>query len=173
MVRTWSSGGWRSKLWNVDSDTGTQVTSWDSVTVLHNEPEMVLVRLTKALNPGRCTLDLTVRRGGRLVEGYLKRGTAATLTVRLAAAENFTATASGGYITATADDGDGNRFVAGSARNFTPHASGGVVKASTTALDFFVGQVVNGTSPVSGDEATALRNQYIGALPEAVFGVRR
>lgn len=87
--------------------------------------------------------------------------------------ENNTAPASSGYVVASGNDADGNRFVVGSALNFTAHASGGVTKTATTTMDFFVGAVVNGSSPASGDEVTALRNQYIGALPEMVNGVRR
>ncbi|WP_274029444.1 hypothetical protein [Streptomyces sp. MMBL 11-1] len=172
-VQTYSGGAWQPKLWRVFSDTSTEVTSWDAVTLLHNEPEMVTVRLTKGLNPGRFVMDLTMRRGARLVEGYLKRGTADTLTVRLAAMENNTAPASGEYVVATGDDPAGNRFVAGSASNFTPHASGGLSLAATTRLDFFLGAVVNGSSPASGDGAAALRDQYLAAMPETIHGVRR
>ncbi len=170
-VQTYSGGAWHAKQWRVFGDT--EVTSWDAVTVIHNEFEQVTIRLTKSLAPGRLVLDLTLRRGARMVEGYMKRGTSADMTVRLNTMENFTNAASAGYIVASGNDGDGNRFVAGSANNFTAHASGGVVKAATTTMDFFLGAVVNGSSPASGDEATAIRNQYIGALPEMVNGVRR
>lgn len=170
-VQTYSGGAWHSKQWRVYADT--EITSWDAITLIHNEYEQVTARFTKGLAPGRVTLDLTLRRGARFAEGYLKRGTSATFTVRLNTAENFTNAASAGYIVASADDADGNRFVLGSAQNFTTHASGGMQKAAATAMDFFVGAVVNGTAPASGDEATVLRDQYIGALPEMVNGVRR
>lgn len=174
-VSVYASGGWQAKGWRVFYDTINAALSdgWDSVTLVHNEFELVTVRFTKSLSPGRFVMDMTLRRGARFVEGYLKRGTADTLTVRRDPGENFTNAASAGYIVATSNDAAGNRYVAGSALNFTTHASGGVVKAATTSLDFFLGSVVNGTSPASGDEATALRNQYIGALPEMVKGVRR
>ncbi len=173
-VQAYTDGGWRSKLWRVFSDVSTQVVTWDAVNLLHNEPEAVIVRLTKSLDPGRLQLDLTLRRGSRFVEGYLHRGTAADeLKVRLAVDENYTAPASAGYVVATDDDADGNRFIAGSASNFTPHASGGVVLASTTRLDFFLGVVAGGGSAVAGDDAEALTGQYIAALPERIYGVRR
>lgn len=173
-VQAYTGGAWQSKLWRVFSDISTEVTSWDAVNLLHNEPEAVIVRFTKSLNPGRLHMDLTLRRGSRFVEGYLHRGTSASeLKVRLVTAENFTAPASGEYVVATNDDADGNRFIAGSASNFTPHASGGVVVTSATRLDFFLGVVAGGGSAAAGDEATVLRDQYLGALPEQVYGVRR
>ncbi|MDO3663067.1 hypothetical protein, partial [Bacillus sp. C28GYM-DRY-1] len=43
-VQAYTGGAWRSKLWRVFSDTSTEVTSWDAVTLLHNEPEAVCVR---------------------------------------------------------------------------------------------------------------------------------
>ncbi|MCX4232801.1 hypothetical protein [Streptomyces ortus] len=172
-VQAYTGGAWRSKLWRVFSDTSTEVTSWDAVTLLHNEPEAVCVRFTKSLNPGRLHLDLTLRRGSRFVEGYLHRGTADTLTVRLATMENNTAPASGEYVTASGNDAAGNRFIIGSASNFTPHASGGLSLAATTRLDFFLGAVAGGGTAAAGDTAPVLRDQYLGALPERIYGVRR
>lgn len=172
-VQAYTGGAWRSKLWRVFSHSSTEVTTWDAVSLLHNEPEAVSVRFTKSLSPGRLNLDLTLRRGSRFVEGYLHRGTADTLTVRLATMENNTAPASGEYVVASGDDAAGNRFIVGSASNFTPHASGGVSLAATTRLDFFLGVVAGGGSAAAGDAATVLRDQYLGALPERIYGVRR
>jgi hypothetical protein len=121
------------------SAAAVQVDDWDGATLLRNDPEMVILRLTKALNPGRATLDLTLRRGSRIIEGYLQRGTADTLSVRLNTAETYADTSAQGYLTASADDGDGNRFACGSARTFTAVAGGGVQKAATTSLDFWLG----------------------------------
>ncbi|KND38487.1 hypothetical protein [Streptomyces acidiscabies] len=172
-VQAYTGGAWQSKLWRVFSDTSTEVTSWDAMSLLHNEPEAVTVRFTKSLNPGRLHLDLTLRRGSRFVEGYLHRGTADTLTVRLATMENNTAPASGEYVAASGNDAAGNRFIVGSASNFTPHASGGLSLAATTRLDFFLGVIAGGGSAAAGDAATVLRDQYLGALPERIYGVRR
>ncbi|MBA5222216.1 hypothetical protein [Streptomyces griseoaurantiacus] len=172
-VQAYTGGGWRSKLWQVFSGASTTVTSWDAVNVLHNEPEAVSVRFTKSLSPGRLYLDLTLRRGSRFVEGYLRRGTADTLQVRLATMENNTAPASGEYVTASANDAAGNRFIVGSASNFTPHASGGLSLAATTGLDFFLGVVAGGGTAAAGDGATVLRDQYLATVPERIYAVRR
>lgn len=143
-VQTYSGGAYHSKEWNVSvAGTGASITSWDGATLLRNDPEMCIVRLVKSLNPGRATLDLTLRRGSRFVEGYLQVGTANTLCVYRSTAEP--ATNSTSYLIATDDDGDGLRYACGSARTFTAHANGGVVKAATSSMDFWIGAVVTGS----------------------------
>jgi hypothetical protein len=173
-VQSYTGSAYHSKLWGVFQNSTTLITAWDGATLLRNDPEMVILRLIKALSPGRLTLDLTLRRGSRFVEGYMQTGTAPDqLKVRLNSAEAFVDTSASGYLTATSNDSDGNRFVCGSARSFTANANGGVQKTSTTSMDFFLGVAAGGGSAVSGDAATDLRNQYVAAMPEAVYGVRR
>ncbi|MCX4704364.1 hypothetical protein [Streptomyces sp. NBC_01373] len=139
-VQTYTGGAWCSKVWNVSvAGSGSSITSWDGATLLRNDCEHVILRLTKGLNPGRATLDLTLRRGSRTVEGYLQTTTSNTLAAYLATAETNTSFAASGYVTATNDDADGNKFACGSARTFTAHANGGLQKASTTSLDFWIG----------------------------------
>ncbi|MEV0220900.1 hypothetical protein [Streptomyces sp. NPDC050704] len=142
-VQTYTGGAWRSKVWTVYSQTGTEVLAWDGATLLRNGPEHVILRLTKGLNPGRLTLDLALRRGSRIVEGYLQRSTSADLKVTLNTAEAYTNTSAQGYLVASSDDIDGNRFACGSARTFTADANGGVIKSSTTSLDFWLGVVAS------------------------------
>jgi hypothetical protein len=168
------TGAYRSKLWNVSvAGSASSITSWDGATVLRNDPEMCIVRLVKGQSPGRATLDLTLRRGARFVEGYLQIGTSATLAAYRSTLETNTSFAASGYVVATSNDADGNKFAAGSARTFTAHTNGGVIKSAATALDFWIGVAAGGSSAVSGDAATDLRNMYIACMPEAVYGVRR
>lgn len=171
-VQAYTGGAWHSKLWNI-TVAGANVAAWDSASILRNDLEHAIVRLTASRAPGRVTLDLALRRGGRTVEGYLQSGSSATLAVYLRTLETNTSAAASGYVTATGNDGDGNRFAAGSARTFTAHTNGGVSKASATALDFWLGVVAGGGSPASGDAATDLRNMYIGSLAESTYAVRR
>ncbi|WP_199546586.1 hypothetical protein [Streptomyces sp. N35] len=139
-VQAHTGGAWRSKSWNVSvAGSASSITTWDGATLLKNEPEHVIMRLTKSLNPGRATLDLALRRGSRFVEGYLQVGTSDTLAAYRSTAETNTSFAASGYLVATDDDADGNRFAIGSARTFTAHANGGVQKAATTTLDFWIG----------------------------------
>jgi hypothetical protein len=148
-VQSYAGGSWRSKQWDVTA--GSLITSWDSASLLHNQPEHIIVRLMKSTAPGRVTLDLGLRRGSRVVEGFLKTGASGTLSVSRPTAEGYSSTASSGYLTAAGDDSYGNAWVAGSARTFTAHANGGISRASTTSLDFFLGlvggQTVLNTNP--------------------------
>ncbi|MEV4287346.1 hypothetical protein AB0K40_17720 [Nonomuraea bangladeshensis] len=170
-VASFTGGAWRPKAWWVDVG-GTQITSWDSASILQNDLERCVVRLAVRRSPvGRAVLDLTLRRGSRSVEGYLQRGDSGTLAVYLAAAETLTNNTS--YLVRSTNDADGNRVTLGSARSYSAHANGGITKSAVTALDFYLGTVAGGSSAISGDAATDLRNQYIGALPETVAAVRR
>lgn len=145
-VQAYTGGAWRSKLWNVSvAGSASSITSWDGATLLRNDCEQVILRLTKGLNPGRATLDLTLRRGSRTVEGYLQTSTSNTLAVYRSTLETNTSVAASGYVTATYDDGDSNRFAAGSARAFTAHTNGGIVKAAATAMDFWIGVAASQT----------------------------
>ncbi|MFJ4626170.1 hypothetical protein [Streptomyces sp. NPDC088847] len=170
-VQTYSGSSFHSKRWKV-TVAGTPPT-WNSATVLRNDPEMCVIRLVASQSPGRAALDLTLRRGSRVVEGYLQSSSSATHVVALVTAETNVNTAASGYLTKTSDDADGNRFVCGSARTFTGSTNGTMTKSSTTFLDFFLGAVVGGGSAVSGDAAVDLRNQYIGSMAESTYIVRR
>lgn len=173
-VQAYTGSAYHSKEWNVSvAGSGSSITSWDGATLLRNDPEMAILRLIKGQNPGRATLDLTLRRGSRFVEGYLQIGTSATLAAYRQTLETNTSFAASGYVTATGNDADGNRFAVGSARSFTAHTNGGVIKSSATFLDFWIGVAAGGGSAVSGDAATDLRNQYTACMPESVYGVRR
>lgn len=171
-VQSYTAGAWHSKRWNITVG-GSNVAAWDSATMLRNDVEQCVLRLTAPRSPGRVTLDLTLRRGSRFVEGYLQSGAASTLAVYLATAESNTNAAASGYVVATGDDAAGNRAAAGSARTFTAHANLGVSKATTATLDFWLGVVAGGGSAASGDAATDLRNQYTGCLAEATYIARR
>lgn len=167
LVGAYSGGTWRDKSWGVFFTSSLLVPTFDQMTVLRNDSECVVIRLMEDLAPGSAMLDLTLRRGSRFVEGYMQRSNSADeLKVRLTSAEASTDNHTTGYVTASANDADGNRYVAGSSRGFTMHVNGGVVRANAATMDFFLGAVVGGGSAVSGDTAVNLRDQYIGAMPE-------
>lgn len=170
-VAAFTGGIWRPKTWWVDVG-GTQIGRFEAATILRNDPEMCVLRLTEHRSTaGRAVLDLTLRRGSRFVEGYLQRGDSGPISVYLASTETMTDSTS--YVVKTTNDADGNRTIAGSARNFDPHASGGLTKTGSTAMDFFLGTVVAGGSAVSGDQAANLRDQYIASMPETTMAVKR
>lgn len=172
-VQSYSGGAYRSNLINIQRNS-VNVQAWQSVSVLRNTFEHCIIRLIANIvnAPGRVVLDLTLRRGSRFVEGYLQSTSSTTLKVAHAA---VTASTQGtGYVVKTTDNANGNRPIIGTSRTPTyDAANGSIAKSSTTALDFYVGAVISAASPASGDAATDLQNQYIGALPESTYLVRR
>ena len=173
-VQAYSAGSYRSKTWNISvgsSGTVGTIANWETATVLRNDPEMSTVRLMDSRSPGRTILDLSLRRGSKFVEGYLQTDSSTSLAAWTNVAETTTNTAASGYVVASGDDANNLRYVAGSAKSFTYRSTGGLYKDTTTTLDFFIGTTTSGA--VSGDSATDLRDQYIGAMAEMTMGVKR
>lgn len=172
-------GVYNSGYQNVDWDVkigGSNLGVWRSATVLRNDPEQVVLRLTAERNTGtagRDTLDLTLRRGAQFVEGYLQTNTSANLQIG-GANTSASASASNGIVQASAGT---NRRICGTAKTFntTDTANCGFTKNSSTFLDFWIGAKVtaSGAGTASQDDSTALQNQYIGALPEVTYVVQR
>jgi hypothetical protein len=150
---------------------GTPLTTPISGVVLLNDFSRVTMRLTYDQSPsGRFTVDLTIRRGSRLVEIVFQSAFSATLGV--VRATNEAGTLATGYVRATSDDIDGNRYIVGSPQTFTDDlTAGGVSKAAATRLYAFVGAEFGGAAAVDGDQADDVVNQYMAALAEEVVGV--
>lgn len=168
------AGGWENKIWDllVGSGPAVSVGTFDYCTILHNDFEACTLRLMKSFAPGRCLVDITLRRGARFAEFYIQNSTSTTLKMVLASGETFSATS--GYLAKATDDADGNRAIIGSARTFTADTVlGGISKAGTQVLDLMVGSVVNGGAAIAGDQAANLYAQYIGMPTETVKGVMR
>jgi hypothetical protein len=102
----------------------------------------------------------------------MQRNAAATLLIRRLTAE--AGTSATGWVGATANDLDGNRYIIGSAKVFTSDlANGGLSVAAATRLDAFIGAIVDGGTAVVGDRGIDLMQQYLGAPSEMMMGVRR
>lgn len=177
-VSSFDGTQWEPKNWRITVDGGSPIagSAWSACTVIRNELEHCILRFITPQGPnelGRLQMDLSLRRGSRFVEGYLRRTSSASLSVHLNSAEAKTDFLSGGYTVATSNDAAGNKATAGTARTFTAHANLGITKAATTTLDFYLGVAVNGSSAVSGDQASNLRDQYIGCMPEFTTAVWR
>jgi hypothetical protein len=174
-VANWDGAAWDATLWNVGIGSSTVgASAWAAASVIRNDYEVATLRLIADRNPGRAMLDLTLRRGSRVVEGYLQTDSSTLLAAFLKTAQSSTATASTGYVIATANDGMGNKVLVGSARSFSGlTAQGGLAKTSTVKLDFFVGAVVAGTGAQSGDTADVLTKHYLAAMSEVTMGAVR
>lgn len=175
-VGLYSSGSYKNADWDIRSG-GNNLTDWKSATLLRNDPEQVVLRLTcerSASTGGRETLDLTLRRGAQFVEAYLQVSESTTLRVWGANATP-SASASNGTINATGNNADGIRPCCGTARTYgSINATNGGFNsaASVVKLDFWLGATI-GAGTASETDSTALQNQYIGSMPEATYAVRR
>lgn len=166
----WSAG----KAWNINrgGSASASAIGIDGISVIRNDFEAITLRAVDSRGPGRNLLDITLRRGSRFIECYLQTDASSTLAAVLSSAE--AGTAGTGYVAATANDGDGDRYIVGSARTFTGlTTAGGIQKTGATFLDFYLGVVLGGSGAVAGDQAAHLHDQYIGAGAEMVTGVRR
>jgi hypothetical protein len=172
-VSAYTGGAWRAKSWDVLLNA-VSLGPVHSVSLIHNELELVIVRAlwATASAPGRTTADLILRRGARFLELYARTSTSSAFKVVRATTE--AGTAGTGYVRATTNDGDGNRYVVGSAQAFTNDTvTGGLSKTATTTLDAFIGVAVAGSAAVSGDQPDHLMQQYLGSPNELVVPVRR
>jgi len=173
-INSWGGAAWETKAWHIArGGATTSLGTFDQMSVTRNDPELCTVRLMKNASPGRTLVDLTLRRGSRFVEVYVQTDTSSTLGAYLQTTETASDQTATGYVTASADDADGNRFIVGSSKTVTYTTNRGISKAAVTGLDMYIGSVVGGGSAVSGDGAVALRDQYIGAVSEMVVAVRR
>lgn len=174
-IGLYSSGAYKTIDWDVQVG-GSNLLAWQTLSILRNDPEQMVIRLTaqrSASAGGRDTLDLTLRRGAQFVEGYLQTSSSATLGIAAANAST-SASAANGSVSATATDANGIRRTCGSARSWTTTntTNCGLSKNSVTALDFWIGATIGAGTALQSD-AAALQNQYIGAMPEATYAVRR
>lgn len=173
VVSSHDGTSWAAKTYEVSIDAGTALAEPEAVSVVRNDYHNVTVRLLWSRSPGRVEVDLTVRRGSRLVEAYARvRPSATSIAVSLASAE--ATTAGTGYITATGDDANGDRYILGSAGAYTASTGdGSITKASAASMDWYMGCVIGGGSAPSGDQATDLRNRYVGTVAEQVTALAR
>lgn len=152
---------------------GSTVRPFDSVTCIYNDFNRVTIRLTKTIAAvGRFTVDLTVRRGSRVVEVYMQSSSSCTMKFVRTPAEASTLSGASTYISATAADGNAEQFIMGSSQTFTQDlANGGISKAGVVAFDAYAG--VTYTGAATGDTAATQYLQYLGTPTELLTAVRR
>lgn len=172
-IDAYTGGAWQAKAWDLQY-AGSSLGQPLTVSLLRNEPEIVVIRLLWSTTGGRVTADLTLRRGSRFVEFYLQAQTSGTLKVVRGSAEAGSNGGSGEYVSATANDAAGNRYIVGSAKTSTQDlVNGGISVSAAVAMDAFVGVIAGGSGAISGDQGADLYGQYLGAPAELVQGVRR
>jgi len=175
-IEFWDGSAWESKAWNVSVSSSSGYGLFDQgVSVLRNNYEAATLRMLGAdyFQTSRVSIDLTLRRGARFVEGRLWMPNTTNIWIQRATAEAATAPASSGYVRATSNDANGNRFVVGSARSFTAlTAQGGFTKPNTN-FDFFIGSEVGGSAAGTGNAAADLVSQYLASMSEVTLAALR
>lgn len=138
------SGNYMSKNWDIRFN-GTSLGGVPlGVSLLRNEPEMIVLRMIFAYQTTtRLTVDLTLRRGARHVEVFAQAQSAGQFTVARLVSE--AASSGTGYIQALTDDSNGNVYVLGSALSFTSSLANGSITSSASVLymDAIVGAQAN------------------------------
>jgi hypothetical protein len=170
-IAHWDGSAWDSKQWGFGfNGVAAANATYPWVTVLRNDYEVCTVRLVDDSTTSRRVLDLTLRRGSRFVEGYATNTSSVQMGVWPIVPEASTSPASSGYIRATSNDAQGNRYVAGSAKSFTAvTASGGLNKNNITRFDFFIGAEVGGSAAQTGDDAATLVSHYLTSMGEVTL----
>lgn len=173
-VDAWGGSAWETKAWHIaKGGATTSLGTFDQLTVIRNDLEMATIRLMKNGSPGRTLVDVSLRRGSRFAEIFVQTDSSTTLGAYLNSTETASDQTATGYVTASGDDADGNRFIVGSSKTVAYTTNRGISKATSTSLDLYIGAVVGGGSAASGDSATNLRDQYIGAVSESTTAVIR
>lgn len=145
-IAFWDGAAWQERPWDVRVAGSSLVPSshFIALTVLRNDPEGVRIRVlaSQPSNGNRVTLDLTLRRGSRFVEGYIQRTTAGDFSVAPDVGETGLWTTGSPYVSLIAPDDVGLVLTTGSSRAVSAFSSGGFTVSSTTTLDFYIGAEV-------------------------------
>lgn len=149
-VAVWNGSAWSGdKSWDVRfAGTTVNVAQMRSAVVLRNNPEMSSIRIMcqSSTSSARRIIDVSLRRGSRFLEGYAQQSTSGAITITPDVTEVFVDTSAQGYLTATADDNGGIKYVIGSSKTFTADSAGGINKNAVLGLDFFIGALTGGVS---------------------------
>lgn len=133
-----------AKLWDLQFNGVSLGNVPLSVSLLRNEPEMIVLRMVFAYQTiTRITCDLTLRRGARHVEVFLQSQVSGQFKVVRPTAE--IATSASGYIYAATDDSGGAVYIVGSALSVTNDLANGGISSSASVLymDALIGTSVD------------------------------
>ena len=178
-VSHWKGAAWAAAKTYRFTETlnGYLVNGFTSVTVLRNCPEETTIRLgaisSGGLGWGRINIDLGLRRGDRLVRGYLSSDSQGDWQVARDTTEAATAITYGavtlGNIRATANDADGNRYVLISDQKaVTSDLVNGKLtqNAPSYTMDFGIGSEIGGSGSSAPERAVDIAQQYLAVQGE-------
>ena len=181
---------WDGSAW--DAGPGVDVTysgatfhdgsTFDSMTILRNDPHRVTVRFTKTWTSDSDlmhTIDVTLRRGDHFFTVKSSRSGSSTAELRLATNVASTAITPTGATSACALEGDAavnghNWFILyDDTPDTTSTGSGYVEFNNTTNIHGGFGVELDGDSAATGDSTAEVALQYMGAISEEVRPIPR
>jgi hypothetical protein len=168
IVSHYDGTDWRSTTWTVARFS--PVGDWSAVHLLYNRPERCSIRLIRdrTSTQGALTLDLTLRRGSRILEGVFQSDASDSLTLDTNSAGTVTGTPTGTMKKDTVD-GDGHRWMIGSEKTTTLNVANGYMTKITTRLPFLISKEVDeGGGVQAGDTDDDLWDQYMAWRSERV-----
>jgi hypothetical protein len=152
--------------WDINVGS-TLLTDPSYVTILRNDPEECILRISYITVAGYSTVDVALRRGARFANITVQHQDSQTFHVGPALAT--AATNSGnGYIYQTSNDSDGNRFTSGSAVQIDANTLTGQISNHTaqTFFSFWIAIEYGGSGAAAGDTAANVAGQYLGLSAE-------
>jgi len=161
---------WRAKEYQLVclSDGPSVLGAWEWVRILRNDPEMAVVQLAKARNPGLLILTVSIHRGWRMISFRLSAESADAFGIERTGSEAASALGSDVGIVATAPDANDHKFIVVSpdAHDTTNLATNAGIALTTpaTSISFALGMVVNSTSPDNGAGTQDLIDQFFNYI---------
>lgn len=178
-VSHWISASWSAvKTYKFTGTNRGLINAITAITILRNSTEECAIRLTctgATGTPVPIFVDISLRRGDRLARIYITVNTTFNDTwavfrnsVEAATAITYGAVTLGGF-RATANDGDGNRYVLLSYQAATTSdlVNGGLTATGNGPMDVGIGSEVGGSGAAAIDTATNIAKQYIAAQSES------
>lgn len=177
-------GVWLSPTGSFALAPGVGMNDILSATILRNSTEECIIRLAMTggspATQGRVTIDLALRRGDRIVRMVGTSDFAGLWQIARAGSIAATAITYGaviiGGIRATANDGDGNRFVVfsyGAATTSDLVNSQIALNVAAKQMDVGLGCEIGGSAATGTDAAVSLAGQYLAAQTESQRVVAR
>lgn len=167
-VDVYTGGAWRAKRFMFGGPVGTVHNPATSVAMISNDPWCAGLRF---INADRTHVDVLLRRGARFATFTMRRyASGGTQGLYRSTAE--AATALTGGIRATANDGDGNRFVMSSPSAFTADTTAGGLSSTASPFTVNVGYEIAGTAATVGSTAAEVVAQSMWHTDERIKAVR-
>lgn len=187
IIQAWDSGSWVTvgpATWTITGTISASTFSWAAtstsvITIIANSPERCTVRIVGdqisagGTRRGRLWVDLTVKRGSRVVQIDLNTDFSPSWSI--APSSNSASTTSTNYARQTTADASGNRWVVAATGTLTFNTTtGAVTNASTVTTGYWaIGSEIDGASATGPNTAQAVAYEFFAGRGESARVVIR